>query len=420
MSLISKFFGNVNTGDLAYLRDSHLASFNFGQTNNYQELNSPRFQFLYFVRIDFNPELAEFTGKYFKPHDLALFIPLVKSVDQPTIKVETDVLNQYNKKRIHQKALKFNPIKLTFHDVADGKTLRLWEMYYEYYYRNGVNGVKVDPQDKRFIKEFFNRDTVSGNFQSGDSGYNLARVGNIKNLFDSVSIYQVNGGNYSKSMAINPIITDFSPSNMSFSKDELCEHVITFEYEDVVYYNYIEPLQNEDLEVFGNSNIKDLEPTKPRIPIVVENRSGTGAVTAISNTGQPEDDSFFGKIAGALGTGANHLISDLLNVGTNMQRDVGSLVNSLPGIAASGIKQGLLTGEFKFPVNLKSAVDNILDQRNRQIKGAGVRAFGAVVEGTVGAATDIFSDVFLDDDRVKALSLEEAQAIKAQQGSFKG
>jgi hypothetical protein len=419
MSIIKKLFGDIDTGDLAYFRDSRHASFNFGLTNNYMELNYPRHKFLYFVRIDFNPELAEFTSRYFKKHDIALLIPLVKNVIQPSVSVTTEEMNQYNKKRITQKKLSHKPVDLTFHDVADGKTLRLWEMYYEYYYRNGVNPNKIDPTTKSIIKEKFVRDTVSNAFTSGDSGYNLSQVGTTKQLFDSVSIYQVHGGHYSKAVLVNPIISDFSPGNLAYNEDAtLCEHKMSFQYEDIVYYNYIEALEDTDAEIFSHGKFKDLAPTKPRIPVRVENRVMTGAVTALNQDGSLGDDSFLGKISSAIGTGGKLLISDLLNVGTNTQRGLSNLVKALPGIAASGVKQGLLTGEFKFPVNLKSAINNIRDQGRRQTIGAGVRAFGAVVEGVTGAVGDVVSDIFLDDDRKKDITLEEYVAMQGEDDAF--
>lgn len=419
MSIIRKLFGDIDTGDLAYFRDSHHASFNFGLTNNYQELNYPRHKFLYLVRINFNPELEQFTSRYFKRHDVALLIPLVKTVIQPSVSVDTEVMNQYNKKRITHKKITHKAVDLTFHDVADGKTLRLWEMYYEYYYRNGVNPNKIDSTTKDFIKQKFTRDTVSGNFTSGDSGYNLSQVANIKQLFDSVVIYQLHAGHYSKTILVNPIITDFTPSNLAYSEDaQLCEHKITFDYEDILYYNYIEAMEDSESEALSHGNFKDIAPTKPRIPVRVENRVITGAVTPLNQNGNLEDDSFLGKIGSALGTGANLLISDLLNVGTNTQRSLGNLVNNLPGILSSGVKQGLLTGEFEFPVNLSSAIDNIRDQSKRQTIGAGVRAFGAVVEGVTGAVGDVISDLFLDDDRKKEMTLEEYVAMQEQNDAF--
>lgn len=411
MSLFSNFFGSIDTGDLSYFRDGRLASFNYGQTNNYYELNAPRMKFLYFVRIDFNPAASDFTKKYFKTSDVALLIPLVKAADQPSMKVTTTTLNQYNKRRIAQQNIKFNPIKLTFQDVADGKVLRLWEMNYEYYYRNGVNENKVDRATKSFASTKFANDVYSSNYQSGDSGYNINKMGRNKQLFNSISIYQVNGGNYSKVMLVNPTITDFNPSNLSYSESALCDHVFTFEYEDAVYYNYVEPLQGEDWQVFGNSGFRELNPTAPRIKLNIENRCGTAS--SISANGKVEDDSFFGKLAGAFGDTGKSFVSDILNVGVNLGSNVEGFINNLPGMLASSVKTGILTGDFSFPVNLSSAGHNVLDQVKRETIGSGVRAAGVLVGGTSGAVTDTFNDVFLDNPRQKNVTLEQSQQIKA-------
>lgn len=409
MSLFSSLFGNINTGDLAYLRDGHLSSYNFGQTNNFLQLNHPRVKFMYFVRINFNDALAEYTGKYFKPFDRALLIPLVKSVDQPSIKIETTKLNQYNKKRIAQTALSQEPVKLSFYDVADGKTLRLWEMYYEYYFRNGINEFKVDPNTLTYVKEKFDNDTVKGTFNSSDSGYNIGQVKNENHLFSSIDIYQVHGGSFSKTILVNPRITDYNPGKLDFSSNEICEIGMSLAYEDVLYYNYIEPMGTDDMEVFANSNFRDMQPTKPKMPLNIYNRAGKSLT--INSDGTTSDDSFFGKLTDALGTSGKLLVSDILNVGTNLQRNVGGLLNSLPGVIASGVKTGILTGEFKFPINLKSATNNILDQAKRQTIGSGVRSFGALTEGAIGAVTGTVSDVFIDNDRSKNTTLEQQAAF---------
>lgn len=411
MSLFGKLFGSVNVGDTSYYREGHLASFNFGQTNNYIELNAPRFKFLYFVRIDFNPELKTFIQHYFKTYDTALLIPLVKKADQPQVKVNVDTLNQYNKRRLSHKSISFNPVNMVFHDVADGKTMRLWEMYYEYYYRNGVNSHKVDRTSKSFIPEKFSNDVVSNTFKSAQAGYNLEQVQNVKQLFNSVTIYQVHGGNYSKTILVNPMITEFKPSDLQFSANELCEHTFTFEYEDVLYYNYVEPLQGDDWAVFENSGFRDLKPTKPKTPLNIENRAGLAV--AMSET-EIEDDSFLGKLGNALGDTGKILISDILHVGTNIQRDLGGLISNLPGMVAAGVKQGVLTGDFSLPINLSDSLNNILDQTERQVKGTGARGFGVLTEGVVGAATSTVNNIFFDDDRTKNISLENSQKIQEE------
>lgn len=405
MSLFSSLFGDINTGDLAYMRDGHLASYNYGQTNNFTQLNHPRVKFMYFVRFNFNDALASYTSKYFKPFDMALLIPLIKSVDQPSVKIETAKLNQYNKKRLAQTSISQTPIKMSFYDVADGKTMRLWEMYYEYYFRNGVNEFKVDPSTLTYVKDKFENDTVKGTFRSSDSGYNIGQVKNENHLFSSIDIYQVHGGSFSKTILVNPRITEYNPGQLSFSANELCEINMTLDYEDVLYYNYIEPMRDDDLEVFANSTFHDLQPTKPKMPLNINNRAGKSLT--INSDGTTSDDSFFGKLTDTLGTSGGLLISDLLNVGTNLQRNVGGLLTSLPGVLASGVKTGILTGEFEFPINLKSATDNILDQAKRQTIGSGVRSFGAAVEGATGAVTGLASGLFVDTERGSTISLEQ-------------
>ena len=59
--------------------------------------------------------------------------------------------DQYNRKRIVQKRIDYNPVTITFHDDPYGVTTASWEAYYRYYYRDGnytksTTDGSIDPQ----------------------------------------------------------------------------------------------------------------------------------------------------------------------------------------------------------------------------------------------------------------------------------
>ena len=89
---------------------------------------------------------------------------LVKSVTLPQFNVQTDVKHQYNRKRIVQKRIDYNPVTIQFHDDSYGVTTAMWEAYYRYYYRDG-NYTKVQPDGSvdPTIKQYaYNRGTQFG------------------------------------------------------------------------------------------------------------------------------------------------------------------------------------------------------------------------------------------------------------------
>src|SRR5262249_40613553 len=153
-------------------------------------------------------------------------------------------LNQYNRKRLSQTKIMNEPVKIVFHDVADGKTLKFWEMYYRYYFQDGSEPGQNDPKQSQnkngtyTVEDFLKNITPAINpnianlpssitdlFRSnsptgansptntlGDKsalqnivtdaldnqhfGFNLPVVGNIRNLIQAIDVYQVHGGRF--------------------------------------------------------------------------------------------------------------------------------------------------------------------------------------------------------------------------------
>ena len=121
-----------------YLRDSRHAANAFGLNKSDLSNGTPRHKFEFFVKINFNPQLTDYVRSFFvDPAEQAILHTMIKSITMPTMQIDTTTLNQYNKKRVSQTKINYNPISITFHDSVEGRTLRLWEMYYEYYFKDG-------------------------------------------------------------------------------------------------------------------------------------------------------------------------------------------------------------------------------------------------------------------------------------------
>ena len=121
---LKSFFGND------YLRDYTHASKVF-RTNGYS--NSPRFKFLFHVYFNLNttqiPQLRNVLGA-----DQSTIGLLVKNIDLPKYKIDVETLNQYNRKRLIQKKIDYQPVNLKFHDDGGDLIRNLWYNYYSYYY----------------------------------------------------------------------------------------------------------------------------------------------------------------------------------------------------------------------------------------------------------------------------------------------
>ena len=117
------------------LRDYTHASKTF--TTNSWELK-PRFKFLFHVVFTLNVEEipALRNVPIFQAQNIPNLSLAVKTVDLPKFTVDSEVLNQYNRKRIVQKGIKYDPINVTFHDDSGDNIRELWYQYYSYYYND--------------------------------------------------------------------------------------------------------------------------------------------------------------------------------------------------------------------------------------------------------------------------------------------
>ena len=245
MPSFTSLFTSLTGAGFFFEKNSRHATYNFNQDARSLYRNQPRFPFEYYININFNKvdQAAQFYNNFFQSGDN--IAPLVKTVEMPSMKIETTPLNQYNRKRLSQTKIAFEPVKMVFHDVADGKTLKFWEMYYRYYFGDGTepgkNEAKSSQQkNKTFgletlkkgaqtlipqinpalanlpdsIKNMFGSNAPSGansptnnngqksnlsnivsdTLDSHIFGFNLPQVQNVRNLIQSIDIYQVHGG----------------------------------------------------------------------------------------------------------------------------------------------------------------------------------------------------------------------------------
>ena len=295
-----------------YEKSSHIASKTFNQESTVLYRNNPRVPFEYFININLNnlDTAKTFIDQNFNNTALQQMQPLVKTVDMPSFKIDTVTLNQYNRKRVAQNRIDFEPIKMVFHDVCDGKTLKFWDMYYRYYFMDGIEyknnaalpsvvaAGKKPPYSIEdlvanitptlnssianlpgsLIKSLTGNKTgtnpptsYTGSKQSLDNilsntldnqnfGFNLQNVQNIRNLIQSIEIYQVHAGRYNKVTLVNPRISAFTHDVLNYAETaKTLELTFTFTYE-YAFYNIVNaPMTEEEgLDRFQNTEFLDL------------------------------------------------------------------------------------------------------------------------------------------------------------------
>lgn len=394
-----------------HLRDSRHAAEAYGYNKAALSTGTPRFKFQYFVRINFNRDLDTFVRAFLNREDQELITVAVKQVTMPSMQIASETLNQYNKKRISQTSIDFSPISITMHDTVDGKTLRFWEMYYEYYFKDGNAFEKNDldgrgSTDRGFFETLFNgpggdgapginkqeyaNDIIADKFND-NQGYNLARVGNSKYLIDSIDIFQVHGGHFSRTAIVNPRITSFDHGTLDYEDTTgLVELKFDFAYESVVYANINEPLSDDELERYRYGDFWEMAnlitiraPRKGRkieeIPLPIIS-SCAGGVIPIGG-GFLQGNPFFDAIGGVIGD---------RNV-TRITDSIGGLVGSIPNAIGTVASASIFGGEISFNPDPLQALRTTGNQVGRSVINRTRGNFGAAVAAGAG---NILSGIF--------------------------
>lgn len=242
MSYLSGFYDNFKQfgslkGDLGdYQHASRLY-----RANNFRL--APKFKHLYHVVLNINPFVRERS-----PLREQLYVPevnlLCKSVDLPKYNIQTDTVNQYNRKKVIQTRVDYQPVNMSFHDDNAGLTTLLWESYFRYYYTDS-NYVEKNPDGTPAITvDAYARgpNGINNVYSTGESQsyrFGLDRPNKAANFFTSIVVYQLSPQNsqstYTSFTLINPYIEAFQHDSMVAEGTNFSENILTISYEAVQY-----------------------------------------------------------------------------------------------------------------------------------------------------------------------------------------
>ena len=236
MSFLNGFLDNVFSGALN--PKGNLADWQHGARLYVDDSHrlSPKVKFLYHVSFNINSQASSIIPQLTSKHNNELNM-LVKSVQLPAYNVQTDVKHQYNRKRVVQKRIDYQPLNITFHDDSFGVTTAMWEAYYRYYFRDGNYAAvqpdgSPDPTKKQFkAPTQFNRGTA---FAETQYRYGFDND-SLEPFFNSITIYQMSRKKYTAFTLVNPIISQWQHDTMDNSASDPVSNSMTVDYETVHY-----------------------------------------------------------------------------------------------------------------------------------------------------------------------------------------
>lgn len=182
----------------------------------------PRFKFQFHVAFGINPATLQ-NINLVQRHSNEINM-LVKNCDLPSFTINTETLNQYNRKKNIQTTHKYNPVTITFHDDNMGLIDQLWENYYNYYY--------ADPSSAKDAGAYAR--TATKNFNYVKNAYGLNN-GSQLSFFKYIKMYQMARHDYVEYTLHNPLITSWNHNRVGYAENTAHEKTMGITYEAVSF-----------------------------------------------------------------------------------------------------------------------------------------------------------------------------------------
>ena len=328
------------------LRDYIHAAKTF-RTNSYE--NAPKLKFLFHTYFSINP-----VGY---PTDTNFGL-LVKEVKLPQFSFNTVQMNQYNRKRIIQTKIKYEPIEINFHDDNANHVTQLWESYYRYYYNDTVKPGNVLPGNANTPvtsapNDYNSRNIYDFDFsKNNDWGFSGGQTDSSSRkkvpFFKNITVFGFNQHNFTAYTLVNPIITSFGHDTYNYAEGGgIMTNRMSIDYETVVYnYGNLDGRSPGDIVTgFGDNSHYDREVS----PIAVSDSNGVvlgqggliqangGSITSLTN-GNPA------RVAEA------NAVVNTVNEVTSPERNNGIANTALNALLRSAIQTAPINRNTQFNV----------------------------------------------------------------------
>jgi hypothetical protein len=179
---------------------------------------------MYYVKFEIDPSASNATVFNNRKYATELGY-LIKTTQLPSYEIDTQVMNQYNRKKIIYKNLNYSPITMTFHDDNAGIMNAMWAIYLGTYFADRHQPSQAYSDTKYRPYDIQGLDAFRYGLDSGRS----------RDLFKSISIYTMSRKRYLGYTLINPRIKSWSHGDLDNAAADTLENTMTIEYETVQY-----------------------------------------------------------------------------------------------------------------------------------------------------------------------------------------
>lgn len=350
------------------LKDYSHAAKTFLQ-NGYE--NAPRQKFLFHVYFTINVEQVPALRSAFPNQDTATIGLMVKTAQLPSYQMSVETLNQYNRKRLAQTKIEYNPVQIEFHDDGSDLVRNMWYNYFKYYYKDPSqkydNVTNTNGQMAAIIGtpagfSYNARDIYSPDLPVNDWGY----AGDTYNdglspangtatkppFFRDIRIYGMNQHKFAEYILINPMITDWAHDTYDYSAGNgIMNHRMTVKYETVKYYTGAIGGVRPDTNVtgFADPSYYDTVPSALARPGSTQTVLGQGGLLD-AGIGIVQDLES-GGVGGLIGATQKAMTAYNTFKNVNLRSTVNAELNQTANNVIRGALPGILRGASSTPLS---------------------------------------------------------------------
>jgi hypothetical protein len=234
------------------LKDYSHASKTF-RTNGYEL--APRNKFLFYVFFTINTGRIPALQAAFGNDEVATIGTQVRSIQLPNYQMAVETLNQYNRKRLVQTKIEYQPIQVVFNDDQGDLIRNMWYNYYTYYYKDPTqkydnvaptNGTLGNLATLANGYNYNDRDIYNNSRQVNDWGYigegytdsSIFTGSNSSKppFFRDIKIYGLSQKKFASYVLINPLINNWQHDTYDYAQGNgVMTHTVSLQYETVKY-----------------------------------------------------------------------------------------------------------------------------------------------------------------------------------------
>ena len=343
----------------------------------------PRNKFLFHVYFNLNtniPAVANLTSGG-KIGQIGL---MVKTAQLPSYQIDVATMNQYNRKRLVQTKINYNPAQIVFNDDNSDLIRTMWYQYYQYYYSDPTYKYGNTPNQNGILGQLQIPDVMGGaSYTANDiyspsrsiqhwglsgQGYNNPSLQSLATslltgpasgqepFFRDITIYGLSQKSYAQYTMINPLITDWQHDTYDYSQGNgIVTHTMSIKYENVKYYSGdiggLHP--SEPVTTFSDHSYYDVRTSPIAKPgsTGIPNPSGTKQDLQAGAQAQNTLQNVLGAVGqGLVPTASAFLGGALAGSGAYTQQILGGLAPALAGGSIDAAKQAAgALGGFLFP-----------------------------------------------------------------------